>query len=159
MVTDFALQIMNHEVQVLDKEEKTGYAQIPGEINVEAVLDGKVVAEKLKRDDIEQPLQTINRFGDSDRLAARWDTVVVLVADNNRLGFTSGDLRKGGLDLGVQGVLGHDDDHRHILIDQGKRTMFEFSSKNAFGVHVGDFLDLEGTLETCGVSTRRGGSV
>jgi hypothetical protein len=56
-------------------------------------------------------------------------------------------LGKGGLDFGIEGVFGHDDDDGHVFVDESERTVFEFTGEDAFGVHVADFFDLERTFE------------
>ena len=110
-----------------------------------------MVAEELERNDIQQPLQAIHRLRDTDRASIRRDPIVALIAQNDRLGLTRRDLRKRALNLGVERILGHDDDHGHVLIDESKRTVLEFASKDTLRVHVADLLDLERTLKAGGV--------
>lgn len=153
MVTDLALKVKVKKKQSVKSHDKLGgcHLQVPGEVNVEAVLHSEVVAEQLKRDDVEQSLETINRLGHTNRLAALRDIQVVLVANDDRLSLASRNLRVRGLDLGVKRVLGHDDDNRHILVDESERTVLELSGEDALGVHVRDFLDLECAFQACGV--------
>jgi hypothetical protein len=42
-----------------------------------------------------------------------------------------------------QPVIGRDDDDRHVLVDQRDRAVLEFAGRIAFGVDVGDFLELQ----------------
>src|SRR5262245_44318911 len=44
-------------------------------------------------------------------------------------------------------VMGCDHDHWHILIDERNRSVLEFARGIAFGVDIGNFLELERTLE------------
>lgn len=129
-----------------------------------------MVAQNLERDNVQQALEAVDGLGHPDSLDACGDTVVARVAQDNGLRLARGDLGKGGLDLGVERVLGHDDDHGHILVDQGERTVLELSSEDTWSldqhnklekdvskeltlrVHIADFLDLECTLQASGVS-------
>jgi len=104
--------------------------QISWEINIAAILYGQVIAQNLERDDVQQPLQAVNRLWHTDRLGIRWDTLVAFVAQYDGLSLASSNLGQSGLDLGVERILGHDDDNRHVLIDQGKRTMLQLSSED-----------------------------
>src|SRR6516225_8902670 len=44
-------------------------------------------------------------------------------------------------------VMGRDYDHWHILIDERNRSVLELARGIAFGVDIGDFLELERALE------------
>lgn len=44
--------------------------------------------------------------------------------------FSSSNLGKSRLHLGVQGISGHDENHRKVLINQGEGPMLEFTGKN-----------------------------
>jgi len=43
--------------------------------------------------------------------------------------------------------MGGDNDDRDIFVDQGNWTVLEFTGGKAFGVNVGKFLELQGTLK------------
>lgn len=129
--------------------------KVPREINIKAVEDCQVVAEELERDNVEDTLETIDssRYDNCLVLStlvlvhAVLDSRVVLAADDDGSAFSGRDLGEGILDLGVERVTGHDNDDRHILINQRQRSVLELASENTFRVHVGDFLNLEGALE------------
>ena len=106
------------------------YAQVTWEVHIASILHRQVVAQNLKRDDVQQPLQGINGLGNADRLGTRRDALIALIAQNNGLGLPRGDLRKRRLDLGIQRVLGHDDDDGHILVNQRKRAMLKLASED-----------------------------
>ena len=89
-----------------------------------------MVTQNLKRDDVQQPLQAVNRLRDTDGLGIGRDTLVIFVAQHDGLSFASSNLGQGRLDLGVERILGHDDYNGHVLIDQGKRTMLKLPSEN-----------------------------
>lgn len=55
----------------LNRYEK--HAQVPREVDIESIFDGKVVTEKLQRNDVEQALKTVHRLGDADSLGRRWN--------------------------------------------------------------------------------------
>ena len=54
-------------------------------------------------------------------------------------------------DFLVHAALGGDDDHGHLLVDEGDGTVLHLGGGVAFGVDVGDFLEFEGTFEGHGV--------
>lgn len=82
------------------------------------------------------------------------------------LTLSSGDLSKRRLDLGVERVSSHDEDDRHVLIDERERSVLELTSEDledqfclcsltsltyTLTVHVRDFLDLQSTFQTSGI--------
>lgn len=91
-----------------------------------------MVAQQLQGNDVQQSLQAVNRLRHSDRLRVGGDVLVILVAENDGLGLARGDLRESVLDLGVERVLGHDDEHGHVLVNQGKRAVLEFTGKDSW---------------------------
>ena len=143
--------MMSKKAQHLRKV-KEGDLQVPWEVNVESVLDSKVVREQLQRNDVQDTLQAIDRLRHPDGLHTRRDRLIVLMADNNRLRLPCRDLRKRRLDLGVQRILSHDDDHRHVFVDEREGTVLQLAGEDTLGVHVRNFLDLESTLQACSVS-------
>ena len=77
-------------------------SQVPREVNVESILDGKVVTQQLEGDDVQDALERVARLWHADRLRALGHRLVVLVAlsDDLRLHRVRGDLRERALDLG-----------------------------------------------------------
>ena len=148
MVTDLALDISMSNDQWI---EFGLYSQVPREVDIEAILDRQVVTQELQRDDVQEPLQSIDSLGYTDCLHTLLDAIITVVANDDGLGFASGDLCKGRLNLGVQRILRHDDDHGHVFVNQGQRTVLQFTREDALRVHVADFLDLQGTLQASGV--------
>lgn len=112
----------------LTKQKKD--SQVPREIDIEPVLNGQVVTQQLQRNHIQQSLQAVYSLGHADRLNVLGDTFIILVANDDRLRFAGGDLSKGGLNLGVKRVAGHNDDDRHVFVDQSQRTVFQFTSED-----------------------------
>jgi hypothetical protein len=129
-----------------------------------------MVRKDLQWDNIQQPLQAIDGFRDADRLAVRWNSFISLAAQDDRLRFSGSDLSISGLDFRIKRILSHDNYDGHVLIDQGERAMFEFSSKDAyqnnsgkkgqcdsmrtFRVHVTDFFDFERSFEAGSIPER-----
>lgn len=111
-------------------------SQVPWEIDIEAVPNGKVIGEQLQRDDVQQALQAVDGLGHADRLAALGNAPVVLVADDDWLCLARGDLRVRGLHLGVERVLCHDDDNGHVLVNERKGAVLQLAGKDTLGVHV-----------------------
>jgi hypothetical protein len=89
-----------------------------------------MVAQQLQWDDIQQSLQAIHSLGHPDGLYVLGDTLIVLIAHNDRLRFASGDLGEGGLDFGVERVASHDDDNWHVLVNQSEWTVLQFPSED-----------------------------
>ena len=89
-----------------------------------------MVAEQLERNDVQQALKAVNSPRQADGLRALRDAFVSLITDDDGLGFASRDLRKRGLHLGIEGILGHDDDDGHILVHQCKWSVLELTRKN-----------------------------
>lgn len=97
--------------------------QVTREVDITSILDSEVIAEKLQGNDVQQTLQGVDGFGYADGASSSGDTIIAFVAKHDGLGLARGDLGKGGLDLGVQRVLGHDDDDGHVLVNQSERTV------------------------------------
>lgn len=95
-----------------------------------AVPNSKVVAEQLERNDVKQALETVNGLGDANGLRVGGDSFISFVTEDNRLGLAGGDLSECRLHLGVQRILGHDNDDGHILVNEGQRTVFQFTGKD-----------------------------
>ncbi len=45
-------------------------------------------------------------------------------------------------------VLVHDENDRHVFVNQSERSMLQFTGKDTFRVNIRDFLDLESTFHT-----------
>jgi len=130
VVTDLAL---GSEVSVVGDRRPAGKtnSQVPGEINVESILHGQVVAKELQGDDVEQSLQTVDGLWNTDRLRVLQEfRVVVVVANDHRSCLPRSDLRERGFDFGEQRISGHNDDDWHVLINQRERAVLEFSGKD-----------------------------
>lgn len=123
------------------------YLQVPREVDVEAVLDRQVITQQLERDDVQNALQHITRLRHTDRLRVLRHRRVVLIADDDRLRLARRDLRERALHLRVQRVARHDDDHRHVLVDERERAVLELAREDALRVHVADLLDLQRALQ------------
>lgn len=107
-----------------------------------------MVGKKLEGNDGQETLETVDSAWDTDGLHAGLDVLVIVVANDNGLALSRCDLHERGLNLGVERVLGHDENDGHGLVNEGKGTVLEFTGKDTLRVHIADLLDLEGTLET-----------
>jgi hypothetical protein len=125
--------------------------QVTREINVETLKNGKPVGNELKRDDVEETLKNVDGLGDLDLLSlGRLELLIVGVADDDGLTTTSNNLLVGVEGLLEEVVTGEDHDDGEVLIDQGQDTVLQLTRHDSLAVKVGDFLDLEGTLESSG---------
>ena len=90
-----------------------------------------MVAKQLQRDDVQDPLKAVDSAGDYNLApASLLEHRVVIAADDDWLALAGGDLREGRLDLGVERVAGHDDDYRHVLVDERERAVLKFTSED-----------------------------
>jgi len=106
-------------------------SQIPWEVDIEPIHNCQVVAEQLQWDDVEDPLKAIDCARDYNLApAGLLERRVVLTADDDWLSLAGGNLRKGRLNLGVERVACHDDDHRHVLVNEGERAVLEFAGED-----------------------------
>ncbi len=90
-----------------------------------------MIRKKLKWNNVQDTLKTVHRLGDANCPILFGYTLVILVANDDGLSFASGNLGKSRLNLGVQRVPSHDDDHWQILINESQRTVLQLSSKDA----------------------------
>ncbi len=137
------------ETEYLLDSDRLG--KVTWEVDVDARRCGKVVRKELERDDSQQTLETVDGAGHTDGLHTLLDVLVVVVANDDRLALSRCDLHERCLNLGVQRVLGHDENDGHRLVNKGKGTVLKLTGKDTFRVHVADLLDLESTLEAGGV--------
>ena len=86
------------------------------------------------------------------------DVFVALDGDGDDAAGAGGDLLDVGEGFfvfedggGVGGVLGGDADDGEVFVDEGVGAVLHLAGGVAFGVDVGDLLELEGTLEGDGV--------
>jgi hypothetical protein len=89
-----------------------------------------MVAEQLQRDNVEQTLEAVDRLRHSDLLNILRDTLITLIAYDDGLSLARSNLGERRLDLGVEGVTCHHNDHRHVLVDKRKRTVFQLPSED-----------------------------
>src|SRR2546429_8721472 len=69
------------------------------------------------------------------------------IAQQNDFSVAGRDLLHVGYGFFEHAVIGRDDDDRHFFIDQRNWSVLELARGIAFGVDVGDFLELERALE------------
>jgi hypothetical protein len=106
-------------------------AQVPREVDVKALVDSEVVTEQLQGYNVEQTLKAVDGLRHADSLNILRDTLITLIAYDDGLGLARGNLGERRLDLGVESVTCHNDDHRHVLVDKRERSVFQLPSKDA----------------------------
>jgi hypothetical protein len=128
--------------------------QVPREVDVQALSNGKPVGHELERDDVEQTLQEVVGVRDLDLvgLLAR-ELLVVGVADDDGTALAGDDLLVGVEGLGEDGVASKDHDDGQVLVDEGEDTVLQLAGHDGLAVEVGDFLDLEGAWKKVSVWT------
>ena len=89
-----------------------------------------MITEHLKGYDVEQALEAVDGLRHADTLDILRDTFITLVANDDGLCLAGSNLGKGRLDLGIERVTCHDDDHGHVLIDKRKRTVLQLSGED-----------------------------
>ena len=119
---------------------------------IESSEHSDVEGDKLKGNDGEDALETVDRLGYLERLLAEAvHLLVVLVADDERLAAARRHLLIGVETLGLDRIV-HDDHHDgHGVVDHGERAVLELAGQNALRVHVGELLDLQGALQARGI--------
>lgn len=65
-----------------------------------------MIAKKLEGNHVEQALQTVDGFWHSDRLGGRWDRVIIIIADDDWLCLSGGNLCECRLHLFVIEIKG-----------------------------------------------------
>src|SRR6185437_8636873 len=138
-----------------------GYAfcQVAGLVYVAAAADGDVVREELQGHDFEDGEEQLGRGGDVDDVFDEvLDLAVALGGDGDDAAGAGGDLLNVGEGFfvledggGVVGVLGGDADDGEGLVDECVGAVLHLAGGVAFGVDVGDLLELEGAFEGDGV--------
>lgn len=125
--------------------------QVTREVNVETLENSEPVGNELERNDVEETLEDVNCLGDLDLLGlGSLELLIVGVADDDGLTTTSNNLLVGVEGLLEEVITGQDHDDGEVLIDQGQDTVLQLTRHDSLAVKVGDFLDLEGTLEGSG---------
>jgi hypothetical protein len=106
--------------------------QIPREINIASIFDSQMVRKNLQGDNIQQSLQAIDSFRDTDRLAVGRNGIITLITEDDRLRLARGDLSIRGLYFRVKRILSHDNYDGHVLINKGERAVLQFASKDTY---------------------------
>ncbi len=96
-------------------------------------------------------MQAVHGARHADRLRVLREVSVALAADDDRCALRAVICDSALFHLRVQRVARHDDDHRHVLVDERERAVLELAGEDALRVHIRDRLDLERALETCRV--------
>ena len=113
-----------------------------------------MVGEELEGDDAQDPLQTVHRVGDLQEAPARHllSLGVARLADEERLASPGHHLEEAAETLAVERVPGDHQDQRHLVINQRQGAVLQLPGQQSLAVHVGQLLDLQGTLQAGGVT-------
>lgn len=138
----------NTATSLLDSDR---LGQVTGEVNVKTLENSEPVGNELERDDVEETLEDVDGLGDLDLLSlGSLELLIVRVADDDGLTTTSNDLLVGVEGLFEEVITGEDHDDGKVLVDQSQDTVLQLTRHDSLAVKVGDFLNLESTLESSG---------
>ena len=73
------------------------------------------------------------------------------IANQDQSSAASGDFLHVRDRFFAHGVIGSDDDHRHVLVDERDRPMFQLPRRIAFGMNIGNFLEFQRPFERQGI--------
>lgn len=79
-------------------------SQITGEVNVKPIHYSKVIAEKLQGNDIEKTLEAVDGLWNANGLRRGRNRRIVVITNDNGLGFPGSYLRERGLNLYLEYV-------------------------------------------------------
>ena len=91
-----------------------------------------MIAEQLQGDDVEQTLEAVDRLRHADSLDILCNTIIALVAYDDGMRLAGRNLGEGGLDLRIERVTCHDDDHGHVLIDKRERAVLQLPGEDTW---------------------------
>ena len=130
------------------------FSEVPGAVNIGPPEDGHVVGEELEGDDAEDPLETVHGVGNLQEVPARHllGLQVPGLADEERLTASGHHLEETAETLAVERVPGQHEDAGHLVVHQSQRAVLQLPGQDPLAVHVGQLLDLQGALQTGGVT-------
>lgn len=121
-------------------------------VDVASFGGGHVVGEELEGDAGEQGDVAVAGVGDFEAVVGHaFDDGVALGDDGDDFAASGLDFLDVADDFFVHAALGGDDDDGHFFVDEGDGAVFHLGCGVAFGVDVGDFLELECAFEGDGV--------
>jgi hypothetical protein len=88
--------------------DRNTLCQVSWEIDVDSCCNGKMIREELKRNNCKKTLQAIDCSRDSNSLCICSNILIVVVANDNGLTFTSSNLHESRLYLWIERVFCHD---------------------------------------------------
>jgi len=129
----------------------TLFGEIAWFVHVAAAQDGDVVGEQLQRNHCQQRKERFNGLRQvNDVVGFFGDLLVAFCGDGNDWTFAGFDDLQVAQSFFVKGI-GWDNDYaRRAFVDKRDWAVFHFGSGIAFGVDVGDFLELEGAFQGTG---------
>jgi hypothetical protein len=133
--------------------------EVSGLVYVAAAADGDVVGEELQGDDFEDGEEELGGLGDVDdvfdQLGDVWSPSMAMAMTRPERAVTSWMFERVFSYLrtlvGSVGSFGGDADDGEGLVDEGVGAVLHLAGGVAFGVDVGDLLELEGAFEGDGV--------
>src|SRR5438105_549053 len=127
--------------------------QVPGLIYVASPCYGGVVGEQLQGDGCQQGAEHLQCLGDvEDVVGVLANVLVAFGGDDYDVGVAGTDLLDVADDFFVDVRGCSYSDEGGVRVEQGDGAVLEFTGWKSLRVDVGDFFELEGTLQGCGVA-------
>ncbi len=121
------------------------FCEVSGLVDVGAFEVGDVVGDELDGDDGEEGLDEVGGVGEGDHdVGEVLEAVVAVGADGDDAAAPGFDLLDVGEGLFVDGVLGAEDHHGELAVDEGDGAVLHLAGGVALGVDVADLFELEG---------------
>jgi hypothetical protein len=124
-----ALQCSQHRTQT----KQNHHSQIPREIHITPILHRQMVAQQLQRDDVQQPLQAVDRLGTRIVFAPAGMPSSPSLHSTIGCALRAVICAKANCTLfGVERVLRHDDDDGHVLVDERERAVLQLAGEDTY---------------------------
>ena len=126
--------------------------KVPRAVNVFALTDCDMVGQQLEGYAGDEWLEALERVGKGDDVVGKPLYLRVALSDERRDSSASRpDLLYVRDDLLVESVACGNDEDGHFAVDEGDGAVLHLGSRIAFGMDVGDFLQLQCAFQSQGI--------
>jgi hypothetical protein len=127
------------------------FGQIPGLVNIQALVGRDIIAKELHHDDGEGGGEYLRARGQADEREVLRRLRFRVAPDEEHLRVTADDLLYVAHHLAIEPRTVRERDNQRILLNERDRPVLEFTARVRFGVDVGDLFELERALQGDGV--------